>query len=566
VARKYIVGFLSLLLISSLVMTACTTKKSNGGDGGNGGSNGEKKAAVGGEVIVDAPDDPDTLALYWLNSAYAAEVTDRIYGDGLMRIGFDYKPEPALADGQPQISADGKTYTFKVRSGVKWHDGQTLTAKDVEFSYGVVLNQDYQGPDKSTYDMIQSVKATDDATVVFQLKEAFAPFLFGGALLQPIPQHIFKDVAVKDMESSELWKKPVGAGPFKFVEWKSGQYVLLERNPDYWENGKPGQQGTFGPYLEKFRMRIIPENNTAVAALEAGEISFKTSVEPNDVDRLKTEKKDQLTAYDWNRMGYGYQTFQTQLFPTNIKEVRQALSYALNRDAILKGVMNNKATIPSGPIPPIHWAYDKTAKGYSYDPKKAEELLQQAGFKKNAQGVYEKDGKALTIKYVGTKGSGVVEGIALESKKDWEAIGAKVDINLVDFNTLLDKYMKPGDFNVTFSGLGFSVDPHYSFDQNYNSANIRLDAKGVNTGSNKSRYSNPQIDALIAKGKTTTDLNARKQIYQDAQKIIIDDAPENWIYVNIWTDFAKKDIQGVVNWDGYGIDTHFVNQWYMTSK
>jgi len=566
VSRKYLVGLLSLLLASSLVVSACTTKKSNGTDPNTGGTTGQKPAA-GGEIIFDAVDDPDTLALYWLNSAYAAEITNRVYGDGLMRIGFDYKPEPALAELQPTISADSKTYTFKIRQGVKFHDGKPLTAHDFEFSYNVVLNEDYQGPDKSTYDMIQSAKAKDDTTLEITLKEPFSPFLFGGAQLQPIPKHIWEKVPVKDMESAEQWKKPIGAGPYKFSDWQSGQFVLIERNPDYWEMGKPGvEKGTYGPWIEKIRMRIIPEENTAIAALEAGELSFRDSVEPVHVDRIKQNLADKLAAYDWNRMGYGYQTFNLEKFPTDIKEVRQALSYGLNREAIQKGIMEGKASIPPGFIPPIHWAFDKTVSGYKYDPKKAEELIVAAGFKKNDKGIYEKDGKPIKIQYIATKGNSIVEGIALQAQKDWKAIGIETEIISVDFNTLLDKHMVPGDFNVFFTGLGFSNDPHYSFNQNYHSSNIRKDDRGNNNGSNRARYSNPKVDELIEKGARATDLNERLKIYQEAQKLIIEDAPANWIYVNLFTDFAKKELKGVVNWDGYGINTtQYMNQWHTST-
>ena len=564
-------GFVSVLVAASMVLSACTTTKKNP-DGSNTQNPNQnpsaaKQPAAGGEVIFDVPDDPDTLAPYWLTSSYADEVVYRVYGDGLIRIGFDYKPEPALADGLPTVSADGLTYTFKLKKGVKFHDGKELTSADVEFSYNILLSDDYQGPQKSDVKEIASVKAIDPYTVEIKLKQAFAPFLFGGASVYIAPKHIFGSIPIKDMASAEQWKKPIGAGPYKFVEWKSGQYTLVERNPEYWENGKPGaQNGVTGPYIERIRMRVIPEENTAMAALEAGELSFRQMVEPSHVDRLKADFKDKLVGYDWDRMGYGYQTFNTTLFPTDSKEVRQALSYGLNRDAILKGVMENKASIPPGFIPPIHWAFDKSLPGYNYDPKKAAELMEKAGFKKNAQGLYEKDGKVAKVKYVGTKGSSIIEGIALQAQKDWKAIGIDMELLLVDFNTLLDKHLKPGDYNVTFSGLGFTIDPHYSFDSNFHSSNIRLDAKGVNTGSNRSRYVNKKVDELIDKGKVTTDINERLKIYQEAQKLIMEDAPVNGIYVNVWTDFAKKDINGVVNWNGYGINTHFMNQWYLNTK
>lgn len=556
-------------MVLSLVLSACTTKKTvetppKGTDTPT--TPAVKGPDVGGEIVFDVPDDPDTFAVYWLTSAYAADITDRVYGDGLVRTGFDYKPEAYLAE-KWDISADGKVYTFHLRKGVKFHDGKDLTAKDFEFSYNVVLSPDYAGPEKSTVAEIASVKAVNDTTFEITLKEAFAPFLYGGAQVQVIPMHLFKDVPIKDMASADAWKKPIGVGPWKFVEWKTGQYSLLERNAGHWAWNTPGAaKGTNGPFIDKIRIRVISEDQTAMAALEAGELSLKDSIDPAQVDRLKADFKDKLVAYDWDRMGYGYQTFNNETFPTNIKEVRQALSYGLDRPTILKGIMDNKASIPAGFVPPIHWVFDKSATGYTYDPAKAEDLIKKAGFTKNAKGIYEKDGKPLKLKYVGTKGSPIVEGIALQSQKDWAKIGVETELVLVDFNTLLDKHLKPGDYSVTFSGLGFSIDPHYSFYQNFHSANILVDAKGVNNGTNRARYRNAKVDELIQKGKVTTDINERIKIYQDAQKIIIDDAPANWIYVNLWTDFAKKEFQGVVNWNGYGINTRYMSQWFMKTK
>jgi len=572
VLRKHLLGFLSVLVAASLLASACTTTKkppanNNQGNTTTPPSGQAGKPAPGGEIVFDVPDDPDTFAPFWLTSAYAADVTDRVYGGGLIKIGFDYKPAPDLAEDLPTISADNKTYTFKVRKGIKFTDGKPVTAADFEFTYNLLLSPDYAGPYKSTVKDIDSVKALDEYTFEITLKAPFAPFLFGGASVHPVAKHLLQDVPVKDMAAWDGWKNPVGAGPWKFVEWKSGQYTLLERNPDYWELNKAGAaEGVVGPWAERLRIRVIPEENTAMAALEAGELSFRDSVEPAHVDRLKKDFADRLVSFDWNRMGYGYQMFNNDLWPTNIKEVRQALSYGLNRDQIIKGVMDNKATLPTGFIPPIHWAYDKTLKGYNYDVKKATELLESAGFKKNADGIYEKDGKPLKLTYVGTKGSSIVEGIALQSQKDWKEIGIAVDLVMVDFNTLLEKHMKPGDFHVTFSGLGFTIDPHYSFDGSFHSSNILLDAKGINAGSNRARYKNAKVDQLIDQGKVTTDMNERLKIYQEAQKLIMDDAPANYIYVNLWTDFAKKEIKGIVNWDGYGINTaQYMSQWYLNT-
>lgn len=564
--RRLICGSLALLLVLVLLVAGCGKRTGGDEEPGGGEPGGAAKPAVGGEVVFAVPADPDTFAIFWLTSAYAAEVTDRVFGGGLIRVGYSGTPEPHLAEAMPDVSADKKTYTFKLRQGIKFTDGKPVTAHDLAFAYEILMSPDYQGRSKSLVDPIESIKALDDQTLQIVTKEVFAPFLFGSAGVPPLPKHILGSVPVADMAGHDFWKNPVGAGPYVLDEWRSGQHTLLKRNPNYWEQGQPGVSGgTVGPFIESIRLRVIPEDNTAIAALEAGELSFADSVDPGQVDRLKAEQKDRLVAYDWNRMGYGYQTFNNEKFPTDIKEVRQALSYALDREAILKGILDGKATIPPGFVPPIHWVFDKTVKGYPRDTAKAAQLLAETGFTKNAQGILEKDGKPLHIKYVATKGHPLIDGIALQSQKDWQALGAVVELVMVDFNTLLDRHMKPGDFNVTFSGLGFSADPHYSFD-NYHSRNIRLDQNGVNQGSNMARYRNSEVDRLVEQGKTTIDVEQRRQIYQQAQKLIIDDAVANWIYVNVWTDFARKEIQGVVNWDGYGINTKLMDQWYMTTR
>lgn len=554
-----------MLVASSLVLGACAKSTNQPTDNTPKTTEPAKKQpAVGGELIWDIPADPDTLALFWYRGSYAGQVLDRVYGCGLIELSYERTPQPCLAEAMPTVSDDKKTYTFKLRKGIKFHDGKPVTAKDIKKSYDILLDKDYAGSWRSQIDPVAKVEAPDDYTVVITTKNVFAPFLFGSASVPPVPSHLLEGIPVKDMPGHDVWKKPVGAGPWKFVEWKNGQYVLLERNPDWWRTGQPGVKGgTYGPYIERIRIKTIAEDNTAIAALEAGELTLKTSVLAEHVDRLKAEYKDKLDAYDWNRLGYGYQNFNNDNFPTNIKEVRQALSYGLNRDAIIQGVMNNKATKPNGFVPPIHWVYDKSLKGYDYNPQKAAELLEKAGFKKNAAGKLEKDGKVSKLKYAATKGSPLIDAIALQSQKDWQALGFEVELIMVDFNTLLEKHMKTGDFHVTFSGLGFSVDPHFSF-RNYSSKNIILDAQGNNTGGNTARYKNPRVDELIDQGEVTLDVEARKKIYHEAQRLIVEDAPANWIYVNLYTDFVKKDVKGIVLLDGYGIS--YYDQWWINEK
>lgn len=559
--RKWTLASVSLLVALTMLVTACTpgttTPKTETPPAQQGGA---KAPATGGEFVYHVPADPDTFASFWAQSAYSSAVTSRVFGDGLLRINAQtLRPEPALAEAMPTVGADNMTYTFKLRKGVKYHDGVEVKAQDIAYTYEILMHDDYKGRSKSVVANLASVKALDDWTIEMKTKTIFAPFMFTVPYLYPLPKAKLGNTAVKDLPQHEFWKKPIGAGPWKFVEWKAGQHTLLERYDGYYRAGvanyalaaDKAKTGIEGPFFDRIRIRVIPETNTAIAALEAGELTYYGSMEPSMVDRLKSEKKDQLSGYDWDRLGYGYQTFNTERFPTNIREVRQAMSHALNRDAIIKGVMENKATLPAGFVPPIHWVFNKDLKPYNYNLKSAQDLLEGAGFKKNAKGIYEKDGKPLKILYVGTKGSPIVEGVALQSQKDWQTMGAEVEVQLVDFNTLLAGF-RTGDFNVSFSGLGFSVDPHTSFN-NFHTKNIGKDAQGLVQGSNTARYSNTSVDALIDRGAVTIDLEERKRIYQQAEALIMNDAPVNPIYVNLWTDFIKKNVKGVSVANGYGL-------------
>lgn len=573
----------SLLLMAALILSACSSSKKPETPNQNSPSNtptqstqqpvAVKSPATGGELVYHVPDDPDTLAYYWASSSYTTTVTNKVFGDGLLVLnGHTKQPEPWLAEKMPVVGADQKTYTFTLRKGIKFHDGVEVKAHDIVFAYDILMSDDYKGRSKSSVAQLESVKALDDYTIEFKTKDVFAPFMFSAPYFAPLPKHILGNVPVKDMAAHDFWKKPIGAGPYKFVEWKPGEHTILERFDGFWAKGTdhyntlvsdPAKKATTGPWVDRIRIRIISETNTAIAALEAGELSFYGSMEPGSVDRLRQERANQLVGYDWDRMGYGYQTFNVEKFPTDIAEIRQAMSYGLNRQAIIDGVMEKKASLPAGFVPPIHWVFNKDLPAYNYDPKKAVELIEKAGFTKNAKGIYEKDGKTLKITYFATKGNPVTEGIALASQKDWQALGMEVVVEMVDFNTVL-KSMREGDFNVTFSGIAFSVDPYTSFGA-FNSANIQKDEKGFNQGTNNSRFSSPQVDDLLKKGMTTVDMAERKKIYQEAEKLIMTAAPVNPIYVNLWTDFIKKDVKGVSVANGYGL-VGIEHHYYLSEK
>jgi peptide/nickel transport system substrate-binding protein len=541
---------LALLVLAGLMLTACGPKTKPGeptpGQGNAPATAG--KPAVGGEITLRLAKDPDSLNPIISSSAYGSEVYALVYAT-LFDFNEKFEPTPYVADTW-KFSEDGKTITINLKKGVKFHDGSELTSADVVFTLKSIMDPGYTGPRAADLADVADVKAADPYTVVVTLKEPSAPILenLNYGILEAKQ---FQGVAVKDMDKAEANFKPIGAGPYKFVDFKRGQYVVLERNADWFMS----QQYGGAPFIQKITYKVIPEDATAEAALENGEIDW-LEPDPKDVSRLTKDYADKLVEYKWERNGWGYITLNVTRPHLNNKLVRQALTLALDRKSIIDGLMDGRAVIPAGPIPPVSWAFDPSLKPAPYDVNKAKSLLEQAGYKMNAQGIMEKDGQPLKLGFYASSGSSLIEGIAAIAKKNWKDIGVDLDVQLMDFNALLDNYMKPGKFDVTFSGMSLSLDPDQT--------NL-FHSKSVN-GFNRGRYANPEVDKLLDQGVRETDPAKRKAIYTQYQQIMADDAPVIFVYANQYSHFVSKRIKGVVNYPGAGADFGYIYRWYINEK
>lgn len=559
-SRKFKYGLVSLFVGASLVLSACGGGQKQEPLAPAQPAPAEKKPAVGGELRFKLSADPDSLVDYFGKSAFGAEVSTGIFGwGGLVMINEKNEPAPYFAK-EWKNSPDNLEWTFTLRDDIKFQDGKQLTAEDVEFTFKTLTHPDYNGRWGSTFTYVKDAKAVDPRTVQITLKEPYSPFLFTTAAAPILPKHGFPaGMSPKDMGASDFAKQPFGAGPYKFAEWKPGQYVKIERYPDYFEF-KDGK----GPWMQSVLFKVITETQTGIAALEAGEIDIYPNTEAQFVSRLQTEFKDKLNGYDWDRNGFGYMTLNNEKFPTNDKAVRRAMTQALNKDAILKGPLDGRAKVPAGPIPPVSWAFDPNVKGLAQDMAAAKKALDDAGYTPNARGIREKDGQPLTVEYYATKGNPLIEAIALQAKKDWTELGLDVQVDFIDFNILLEKHMEPGNFNVTFSGFSLGIDPGSSLYNIFHSSSAKANEQGLVKGNNVARYKNPELDQLIEEGVKVFDVAQRKEIYSKIQKQLIEDAPQIWIYANNYTDFVTKRIKGVINRPGYGAS--FWYRWYINEQ
>ncbi|MGE5673715.1 MAG: peptide-binding protein [Mycobacterium leprae] len=544
-ARKVSV-ILALFLMVATVLSACSTKTDTTKPSDKGTTPVvAKKPAVGGELNLRLSKDPDNFNPILSSTAYGSAIYGQVYS-GLFEFNEKFEPTPNLAT-KWTASPDGLIWTIELRKDVKFHNGDPFTADDVVFTLGAIMDKDYTGP--RDLSALKSITKKDDYTVVIELKEPYAPILtdINYGILD---SKQFKGTAIKDMEKSPVTMQPNGTGPYKFVEYKRSQYVLLKRN----ENWFRSKDWNGAPFIDTLRFKVIPDDTTAVAALENGEIDLDTPL-PGEVGRLQKDAANKLVSINYDRNGFGYMQFNVTSPILSDKLVRQALTYGLDRQSIITGVMDGRAVIPVGPIPPVSWAYDSSIKPYAFDQAKAKALLDQAGWKLGANGIREKDGKPMKLSFYGSSGSSLIEGLAQIAKKNWKDIGVDLDVQLMDFNALMDNFVKPGKFDISFSGMSLGLDPD-QFDL-WHSTQVK--------GFNRGRWANPQADKLLVDGRKETDQAKRKAIYADFQKVFQDDCPAILVYSNKYTDMVSTKVKGgVVNFPGSGAS--FIYRWWVNEQ
>jgi peptide/nickel transport system substrate-binding protein len=413
------------------------------------------------------------------------------------------------------ISQDGLTYTFKLRNDVKWHDGTQFTAKDVVFTYKVMLDPASTSPRTAQLtERIESVSNPDDYTVVFKLKKIVAPFLVSDCIYGIIPQHILGNVPVADIKSHPFSlgdpKASIGTGPFKMQEWKKDDTATLVKNPTYFR-GEPA--------LDRYVFRVVKDSTAVVASLKTNESDWG-AVSSTFYEEMKKQQNLNTVVYDTYSFEFsGFQLDQSKTTIFQDKKVRQALTYALDRDAMVQAVYNGLGVTAKGTMPTLSFAYqpDKMKINYTYDTKKAEQLLDEAGWVKGPDGIRAKDGKKLQFTLWVNAGNKNREALVTVMQQQWKAIGVDATPKTEEWNAYLTRITETRDFEMFMVGFGWTVDPDQS--SMWNSKN--LPPGGFNIMS----YKNPEVDRLLESALTELDVEKRKQLYVDMQNILLDEMP-----------------------------------------
>lgn len=448
--------------------------------------------------------DPHTVSAY-----SSAVVVDQIY-DSLLTLTPKTEVAPSLAT-KWTVNSSGTVYTFTLRRGVKFANGSTLDAKDVVYSLKRILDPKTASPRQNDLGEVKSITSPDDFTVVITLDKPFAPFLskIAGDLMAIMPDGWAKD--------HDLDKEPMGSGPFKFVKWVPGDSVTLERNPNYYDSARP--------YLDSLVFKALKDDATRVTNVETGNVDLIMSVPQNQVERL--EGNSRVKVVGGPGTWYDYLGLNQSKAPFNNLKVRQAISFAINRDLIVRTVLFGKGTtIKCGPIPPDHWAF-ADCKSQVTDLEKARKLMAEAGLS---------EGFKMTIK-VGADYKSQVN-IAQSIQAQLKAIKIDVQVIPMEWGAFLDDVLNKGAFDGVILGWIGSVDPddflYYQF---------RSGEKF-----NFVKFNDRVVDQLLDKGRETTSKSARQTVYRLLQDTLAQKAGYIFLHINDQYEAHTPAVQGYVHY------------------
>lgn len=491
---------------------------SGGGQGGGGG-------AGGNTFVFGRGADSVTLDPINTTDGESLRVTRQIF-DGLL----DFAPEstdlaPSLATEIPKPEDGGRAYTFKLRDGVKFHDGAEFNAEAVKFNVdrwrdsknpyhkgggGQSENFAYYVGQFGGFDgdsIITGVEIVDEYTVRFTLREPQGPFLKNIAMS---PFAMGSPKAIKD-NVEDFWQNPIGSGPFKFVQWNRGSTVELEANEDWWGSDLPASQGGGGPKVDKVVIRTIPDNTSRVAALTGGELSAADGLTPDDVAPvkdagLKVEFRPPLTI--------GYLAMNNQKKPFDDVNVRKAIYQAIDMEKIVTAFFGETGQLATTYMPPTVPFWNSSIERFPFDPEKAKQMLKDAGQENLETELwympiprpYMPDGK----------------GIAQAMQADLEKVGVTAKLVTYEWGTYLEKTGEGAHPMALLGWTGDNGDPDNFLNTLLGSASATpTDALNI------AYYKNPEADKLLLQAQTTIDEAERERLYMKAQEILTQDAP--WV-------------------------------------
>ncbi len=508
--------------------------------------------------VVGTPEAKGVFNPIYYASAYDGNVVTMIF-EGMIERDIEGAWQPALAESW-EISEDGKTYTFKLKKDVVFSDGTPVTANDVAFTFKAIADPSYDGRYQAVVQDIvgfdeyfggdenafTGIEVVDDHTIIFTFKEAIRTNISNFSL-EIMPEHYYGFTYGDIAPLKEKMEEPVGAGPYKLAMFEPKQFVKVTKNDKYFDAA--------AYKVENIVVKFV-EQSTDQEEFLSGNIDFLPSViQPEEIQMIRESGFADIHSYP--RSGYGYLKFNTQSPLVSDMKVRQALQFAFDGQQFVEIMFQGLAVTQATPVSQVSWAYtdeivNKLEK-YDYNPAKANELLDEAGWAMGTDGIREKDGQKLILRIPAMPDHSILDILVPMLIEQYKVIGVGVEVSYMEFNSLLDLvYSEDGNFDLFFLATTISTaDP----DSLYTGYHSNFIGPGMN---NTSRYANAKVDELLEKARRIQDPEEAKQYYYEIMEILNDEAPIIIVYANLYHDLINNRVQG--------LRTHSLFQWDQALK
>ncbi|SPD76370.1 putative oligopeptide ABC transporter, oligopeptide-binding protein AppA [uncultured Desulfobacterium sp.] len=423
---------------------------------------------------------------------------------------------------------------FHLRPDVRFHDGHTFDAEDVRFTYEAIMDPRNLSPRVSDYESVKSVQVLDPLTVRIVYKRLYSPAI-GTWAMGILPEHLLnsdslkqealrlgKDPSDYSIRQSGFNRHPVGCGPFVFRQWKSDQYIRLDRFDDYWEGP---------PNYRTYLFRIIPDLLTQEMEFYAGTVD-DYNVQPHQVDRLREDKRYQ--NFSGTSFGYTYIGYNIRREPFDDPRVRKALGMAIDVDKIISYVLYGQGERITGPFVKESDYYNQAIAPLPYDPQGALRLLEEAGWKRNKEGLLEKDGKSLRFTLITNSGNDLRKAVLAIAQEAWKQIGIAVNTDLLEWSVFIQERVNKSDFDALILGWNMGIDPDlYQIWHSSQTNPHQLNFVG---------FKNQEADDLIIRIRQEYDNQTQVKYCHRLHEIIADEQPYTFLYVSRWTAILDRRI------------------------
>ncbi len=469
------------------------------------------EAVSGGTLAYGEFGRPSTIDPITNNEMASLRLVELMF-NGLVAINARQELVPDLAE-RWDVADNGRRYLFDLRRDVVWHDGRPFTADDVVFTYQVIANPKTVSSLKLRYEFIEAVRKLDDYRVEILLKRPVLNAL-GKLTFKIIPKHALegRDYLTR---SDPFVQNPIGTGPYRLERvGGDGEYVLVANERYY--KGRP--------HIDRIVMRPFADQNIMTQALLFNAIDMIVQVSPKDLPEIDGDRRFVLTPY--NALSYAFFAYNLRHPLLADRRVRQAITYAIDRQEMLDAFFGGRGTLISGPFAPGSWAYNLDVKPYPFDRAKAKALLAAAGLADtDGDGMLEKDGQPvrLTLKVPIEKESDAVKRVVLAFQNYLKAVGLDVRVEFREWQAWKEDVFGRQEFDIVFAS--------WVFDDSADISSLFHSGEIGPWRNNFIGYSNPEVDALIVKAKVTLDREKRRSIYQKLHAMLAEEQP----YTFLWT-------------------------------